>query len=41
VRAIARGTGMDRKTIAHYLRAADAAGVRVEGPAPTDDRFLG
>jgi transposase len=39
LRAIARGTGMDRKTIAHYLRAAHGAGVRVDGPPPTDEQL--
>jgi transposase len=39
VRAIARGTGMDRKTIAHYLRAARAAGVQPGGAAPTDEQL--
>jgi hypothetical protein len=33
VRAMARGTGMDRKTIAHYLRAP---GRRAGGRAASD-----
>jgi hypothetical protein len=37
VRAIARGTGMDRKTIAEYLRAAQVVGVRPSGTPPTDE----
>jgi transposase len=40
VRAIARGTGMDRKTIAQYLRAAHAAGLRVDGAPPTDEQLM-
>jgi hypothetical protein len=39
VRAIARGTGMDRKTIAEYLRAAQAAGVQPGGVPPTDEQL--
>ena len=35
VRAIARGTGMDRKTIAEYVRAAGAVGVQRGGSPPT------
>jgi transposase len=38
VRAIARGTGMDRKTIAEYVRAAVAVGVQRGGPPPRDDQ---
>lgn len=37
VRAIARGTGMDRKTITEYLRAAQAVGVPPNRPPPTDE----
>jgi hypothetical protein len=39
VRAIARGTGMDRKTIAEYLRALQAVGVQPGGPPPTDEQL--
>jgi transposase len=39
VRAIARGTGMDRKTIAEYLRAAQAVGVQPSGTPPTDEQL--
>ncbi len=38
VRAIARGTGIDRKTIAEYVRAAVAVGVQRGGPPPSDDQ---
>jgi hypothetical protein len=38
VRAIARGTGMDRKTVAKYLRAAEALGLQRGGPLPTDEQ---
>jgi transposase len=41
VRAIARGTGMDRKTIAGYLRALQAVGVQPGGPPPTDAQLTG
>jgi hypothetical protein len=36
VRAIARGTGMDRKTIGEYLRALQAVGVQPGGPPPNE-----
>ena len=36
LRAIARGTGSDRKTIAKYVAAAVAAGLARGGPGPTD-----
>ena len=39
VRAIARGTGMDRKTIAEYLRAAQAVGIQLGGPPSTDEQL--
>ncbi|MCL6554090.1 MAG: IS21 family transposase [Firmicutes bacterium] len=39
IRAIARATGMDRKTIAEYLRAAVAAGVQRGGSPPTDEQL--
>lgn len=39
VRAIARATGMDRKTIAAYVRAARAVGVERGGAPPTDEQF--
>jgi transposase len=39
VRAIARATGMDRKTIAAYVRAALAVGVRRGGAPPTDEQL--
>jgi transposase len=39
VRAIARGTGMDRKTIGEYLRAAQAAGVEPGGGPPSDEQL--
>jgi transposase len=38
VRAIARGAGMDRKTVAKYLRAAEALGLQRGGPLPTDEQ---
>jgi transposase len=36
LRAIARATGSDRKTIAKYVAAAEAAGLRRGDPVPTD-----
>jgi transposase len=39
LRAIARATGMDRKTIAEYVRAALAAGVQRGGAPPTDEQL--
>ena len=36
LRAIARGTGLDRKTVAKYLRAGTACGLAPGGPPPTD-----
>jgi hypothetical protein len=35
VRAIARGTGSDRKTVAKYVAAAQAAGLQRGTPGPT------
>jgi hypothetical protein len=37
LRAIARGTGSDRKTVAKYVASAIAAGLRRGDPAPTDE----
>jgi hypothetical protein len=37
IRAITRGTGMDRKTVRAYVRAAAAAGVGRGGAPPTED----
>lgn len=39
IRAIARGTGMDRKTVRAYLRGAAAAGVVRGGGGPTDEQL--
>jgi hypothetical protein len=39
VRAIARATGVDRKTIAEYVRVAGAAGVARGGAPPTDEQM--
>jgi transposase len=39
VRAIARGTGLDRKTIAAYVGAALAVGVQRGGAPPTDEQI--
>jgi transposase len=39
VRAIARGTGLDRKTIAAYVGAALAVGVQRGGADPTDEQI--
>lgn len=39
VRAIARATGVDRKTIAEYVRVAGAAGLERGGAPPTDDQI--
>jgi transposase len=39
VRAIARATGMDRKTVAAYVRAAGAVGVQRGGAPPTDEQL--
>ena len=36
LRAIARGTGLDRKTVAKYIHAGTACGVAPGGPPPTD-----
>lgn len=36
LRAIARGTGVDRKTVAKYIAAAVAVGVSRAGPPPTE-----
>ena len=36
VRAIARGTGVDRKTVAKYIAAGVATGLRRGGARPTD-----
>jgi hypothetical protein len=38
VRAIARGAGMDRKTIAEYLRALRAVAIQPGEPPPTDEQ---
>lgn len=38
LRAIARGTGIDRKTIAKYVRAAAGVGLQRGGPLPTDEQ---
>jgi transposase len=37
-RAVARGTGLDRKTVTKYVRAAEALGLQRGGPPPTDDQ---
>jgi transposase len=37
LRAIARGTGSDRKTVAKYVAAAVAAGLQRGAPGPTDE----
>ena len=39
VRAIARGTGVDRKTIAKYVAAAVAVGLHRGAPPPTEDQL--
>ncbi len=39
LRAIARGTGVDRKTIAKYVRAAAAVGLQRGGSLPTDEQI--
>jgi transposase len=39
-RTIARGTGVDRKTIAKYVRAAAAVGLQPGGPVPTDAQVV-
>jgi transposase len=39
IRAIARGTGMDRKTVRAYVSAAAAAGVAPGGGPPTDEQI--
>jgi transposase len=41
VRAIARGTGVDRKTVTKYLRAGQALGVHPGGPAPSEEQVVG
>src|SRR5262249_20592793 len=39
IRAIARGAGVDRKTVAAYIRAAIAVGVQRGGAAPSDEQL--
>lgn len=39
LRAIARGTGLDRKTVAKYIRAGTACGLQPGGPPPTEDQL--
>ena len=39
IRAVARATGMDRKTVAECVRAALAAGIQRGGPPPTDEQI--
>src|SRR5713101_7095574 len=39
VRAIARGTGSDRKTVAKYVAAATTAGLQRGEPGPTDEHL--
>ena len=39
IRAMARGTGLDRKTIAEYLRALPAVGLQPGGAPPTDEQL--
>lgn len=39
VRAIARGTGVDRKTVAKYVTAAVAVGLHRGAPPPTDEQL--
>jgi len=38
LRAIARGTGLDRKTVAKYIRAGTACGLAPGGSPPTDEQ---
>ena len=38
LRAIARGTGMDRKTVSKYIRAGQGVGLRRGGPPPTAEQ---
>jgi hypothetical protein len=39
IRAVARATGMDRKTVAECVRAALAAGIQRGSPPPTDEQI--
>ena len=39
LRAIARGTGLDRKTVAKYIRAGSACGLQPGGPPATEDQL--
>ena len=39
LRAIARGTGLDRKTAAKYIAAGSGCGLRPGGAPPTDDQI--
>ncbi len=39
-RAIARGTGLDRKTVAKYIRAGMTVGLQPGGPPPTEAQLL-
>lgn len=41
LRAIARGTGVDRKTVTKYLEAAQPLGVRPSGPPLTEEQVVG
>lgn len=38
LRAIARGTGLDRKTVAKFVQGAEALGLQRGGPPATDDQ---
>ena len=40
LRAIARGTGSDRKTVAKYVAAATAAGLGRGAPGPTEEQVV-
>lgn len=41
LRAIARGTGVDRKTVTKYLETAQAVGLHPGGPPPTEEQVVG
>jgi transposase len=41
LRAIARGTGVDRKTVTKYLEIAQAVGLHPGGPPPTEAQVVG
>ena len=39
-RQISRGTGLARETVRRYIEAAEAAGIRRDGPEPTEQQLI-